>query len=149
DMGGTTFDVSVIDGNTPRRRESTNINKYEMYLPMLDVESIGAGGGSIAWIDPASGTMKVGPQSAGADPGPIAYQRGGTEPTVTDAAIALGYVDPDTFLQGRMRLDDEASRRGLGERVGAPLGFDVGRAAVGVFEVLIARTAGKVREITV
>jgi N-methylhydantoinase A/oxoprolinase/acetone carboxylase beta subunit len=147
DAGGTSLDLCVIDRGQPVVKHEAPLERYPLLMPTYDIHTMGAGGGSIAAVE--SGLLKVGPQSAGADPGPIAYQRGGTEPTVTDAAIALGYVDPDTFLQGRMRLDDEASRRGIGERVGAPLGFDVGRAAVGVFEVLMARTAGKVREITV
>ena len=137
----------MIDRGQPVVKHEAPLERYPLLMPTYDIHTMGAGGGSIAAVE--SGLLKVGPQSAGADPGPIAYQRGGTEPTVTDAAIALGYVDPDTFLQGRMRLDDVAARRGIGERVGAPLGFDVGRAAVGVFEVLMARTAGKVREITV
>ena len=147
DAGGTSLDLCVIDRGQPVVKHEAPLERYPLLMPTYDIHTMGAGGGSIAAVE--SGLLKVGPQSAGADPGPIAYQRGGTEPTVTDAAIALGYVDPDTFLQGRMRLDDEASRRGIGERIGAPLGFDVGRAAVGVFEVLMARTAGKVREITV
>ena len=148
DMGGTTFDVSVIDSNTPQRRESTNINKYEMYLPMLDVESIGAGGGSIAWIDPASGTMKVGPQSAGADPGPIAYQRGGTEPTVTDADVVLGIVNPDRFLGGRRKLDKEAARAGIA-KLGEQIGLSVEETAAGISEIIDHMMAEKIRRMTV
>lgn len=148
DMGGTTFDVSVIDRNTPRRREGTNINKYEMYLPMLDVESIGAGGGSIAWIDHASGTMKVGPQSAGADPGPMCYGRGGTEPTVTDADVVLGIVNPDRFLGGRRKLDKEASREGVAA-LGKQIGLSVEEAAAGITEIIDNLMAEKIRRMTV
>jgi N-methylhydantoinase A len=147
DAGGTSLDLCVIDRGRPVVKHEAPLERYPLLMPTYDIHTMGAGGGSIASVE--SGLLKVGPQSAGADPGPIAYRRGGTEPTVTDAAITLGYVDPGTFLEGRMPLDDEASRRGLVERVGAELGFDARRAAVGVFEVLMARTAGKVREITI
>lgn len=148
DMGGTTFDVAVIDANAPRRRESTNLDRYEMYLPMLDVESIGAGGGSIAWLDPASGTMKVGPQSAGADPGPVCYGRGGTKPTVTDANVALGIINPDRFLGGRRRLDREASCRAIAE-LGDQIGLSMERTAAGIVEIVDNMMAEKIRRMTV
>ncbi|HTR75233.1 MAG TPA: hydantoinase/oxoprolinase family protein [Solirubrobacterales bacterium] len=148
DMGGTTFDVAVIDGNAPLTRESTNLDRYEMYLPMLDVESIGAGGGSIAWIDPASGTMKVGPQSAGADPGPVCYRNGGTEPTVTDANVVLGVINPERFLHGRRTLDRDASCAAvsaLGERIG----LDMEKTAAGIIEIVDNLMAEKIRRMTV
>lgn len=148
DMGGTTFDVSVIDSNTPRRREGTNINQYEMYLPMLDVESIGAGGGSIAWIDPASGTMKVGPQSAGADPGPLCYRNGGTQPTVTDADVVLGIVNPDRFLGGRRKLDRRASYEGIAA-LGEQIGLSPEETASGIVEIIDNTMAEKIRRMTV
>ncbi|WP_354701579.1 hydantoinase/oxoprolinase family protein [Paraconexibacter sp. AEG42_29] len=148
DMGGTTFDVSVIAANQPQRRESTNIDKFEMYLPMLDVESIGAGGGSIAWIDPASGTMKVGPRSAGAEPGPICYSRGGTEPTVTDADVVLGFVNPSAFLGGRQQLDAEAARAGIA-RLGEQIGKTVEETAAGISEIADNLMAEKIRRMTV
>src|SRR3989442_12058286 len=97
DMGGTTFDVSVIRKGEPLGRDVTIFEQFETAIPMLDIESIGAGGGSIAWIDD-SNRLNVGPQSAGAEPGPACYGRGGTRPTVTDADVALGIIDPDTFL---------------------------------------------------
>ncbi len=148
DMGGTTFDVAVIADNTPRRRESTNINRYEMYIPMLDVESIGAGGGSIAWIDPASGTMKVGPHSAGADPGPICYGKGGTAPTVTDADAVLGITDPGRFLAG----SDEATLRAAHEAVGnlgKQIGLSAEETAAGISEIVDQMMAEKIRRMTV
>lgn len=148
DMGGTTFDVAVIDGNAPRRRESTNLDRYEMFLPMLDVESIGAGGGSIAWIDPASGTMKVGPQSAGADPGPVCYGRGGTQPTVTDANVALGIINPDRFLGGRRRLDRDASCAAIAA-LGEQIGLSMERTAAGIVEIVDNMMAEKIRRMTV
>lgn len=147
DAGGTSLDLCVIDRGRPVVRHEASLERYPLLMPTFDIHTMGAGGGSIASVQ--SGLLKVGPQSAGADPGPIAYQRGGTEPTVTDAAIALGFVDPETFLGGRMPLDAEASLRGIEERVGAPMGMDSKRAAVGIFNVVLARTAGKVREVTV
>lgn len=148
DMGGTTFDVSVIAENRPQRRESTNINKFEMYLPMLDVESIGAGGGSIAWIDPSSNTMKVGPRSAGAEPGPICYGAGGTEPTVTDADVVLGFINPEAFLGGRRRLDADAARAGIA-RLGDQLGLSVEETAAGIVAIADNMMAEKIRRMTV
>ena len=148
DMGGTTFDVAVIAANEPRRREGTTVNKYHMYLPMLDVESIGAGGGSIAWIDPGSETMKVGPRSAAADPGPICYGRGGTEPTVTDADVVLGIVNPDRFLGGRQRLDAEAAREGVAA-LGRRIGLSPEETASGISEIIDNTMADKIRRMTV
>jgi N-methylhydantoinase A len=147
DAGGTSLDLCVIDRGRPVVKHEAPLERYPLLMPTYDIHTMGAGGGSIASVE--SGLLKVGPQSAGADPGPIAYQRGGTEPTVTDAAIVLGYVDAETFLEGRMPLDAEASRRGLHDRIGTPLSFDARRAAIGVFAVVMARTAGKVREVTV
>jgi N-methylhydantoinase A len=147
DAGGTSLDLCVIDRGRPVVRHEAALERYPLLMPTFDIHTMGAGGGSIASVE--SGLLKVGPQSAGADPGPIAYQRGGTKPTVTDAAIVLGYVDAKTFLSGRMPLDAEASTQGLEDSIGTPLGFDAKRAAVGVFDVLMARTAGKVREVTI
>jgi N-methylhydantoinase A len=148
DMGGTTFDVAVIADNAPRHREGTTLNKYHMYVPMLDVESIGAGGGSIAWIDPSSRTMKVGPRSAGADPGPMCYRLGGTEPTVTDADVVLGIVNPDRFLGGRRKLDLEAAREGIA-RLGSQIGLSPEETASGVVEIIDNMMADKIRRMTV
>lgn len=148
DMGGTTFDVAVIAVNAPRRREGTTLNKYHMYVPMLDVESIGAGGGSIAWIDPSSRTMKVGPRSAGADPGPMCYRLGGTEPTVTDADVVLGIVNPDRFLGGRRKLDPDVARAGV-SALGAQIGLSAEETASGIVEIIDNMMADKIRRMTV
>lgn len=148
DMGGTTFDVSVISEGQPTRREGTTIDKYHMYIPMLDVQSIGAGGGSIAWLDPKSGTMKVGPQSAGAVPGPMCYGQGGSEPTVTDADVVLGIINPDTFLGGRRKLDAAAAREGIGA-LGQAIGLSVEEAAAGISEIIDNMMADKIRRMTV
>ena len=114
----------------------------------VDVKSIGAGGGSIAWLDPG-GLLRVGPQSAGADPGPACYGRGGTLPTVTDSAVVLGYIDPDYFLGGRLSLDVDAARRALAEHIAAPLGWSVEDAASAVLVIATENIVGAIREITI
>ena len=134
DTGGTSYDVALVRrGRIPVTRETWLGIEYEGHItgfPAVDVRSVGAGGGSIAWID-SGGLLHVGPQSAGADPGPVCYARGGVEPTVTDAAVVLGYIDPDYFLGGAMKLDAQASIDAITERVGRPLGLDTYEAAVG------------------
>ena len=120
DMGGTSCDVCVVDSGEVRRTDSREIEGRPVQLPMVDVHTVGAGGGSVAWRD-AGGALRVGPRSAGADPGPACYGRGGTEPTVTDANLLLGYLSPDSQLAGGVALDAEAARRSvcsLGDRLG-------------------------------
>jgi N-methylhydantoinase A len=146
DMGGTTLDVSVIHGGTPVQRNVSLFERFALALPMLDVESIGAGGGSLAWVDEA-GRLSVGPESAGADPGPACYGRGGTDPTVTDADVVLGIIDPARFLDGRMRLD-----RGKAEEAIAPLaerlGMTLVETAAGINRVVDAKMADLVRRVS-
>jgi N-methylhydantoinase A len=115
---------------------------------MIDVHTIGAGGGSIAWID-AGGALRVGPQSAGADPGPVCYGRGGREPTVTDADVVLGYISPDYFLGGRMKLEIEAARAAIEEKVARPLGLDVVEAASGIFRIVNNSMSNAIRHVTI
>jgi N-methylhydantoinase A len=146
DVGGTSLDLCVIERGDPVAAQEAELERYPLLIPVYDIRTLGAGGGSIASVD--EGLLKVGPRSAGAEPGPIAYGRGGTEPTVTDAAIALGYIDPDAFLGGAMRLDGDAARRGIADRIARPLGGDDESAAVGIFTVLLARTVGAVRQAT-
>jgi N-methylhydantoinase A len=148
DMGGTTFDVSVIADGEPSRRDSLIVDRYEMYLPVIDVEVIGAGGGSIAWIDEASGTMKVGPRSAGADPGPLCYGAGGTEPTVTDADLVLGYVNPNGLLGGRRSLDRDRAETGI-RALGERIGLSVEETAAGIRDIVDNLMAEKIRRMTV
>ena len=124
DIGGTSADVAIIDGAVPYSTESA-VGDFPVIMPTVEISSIGAGGGSIAWVDPA-GVLKVGPRSAGAHPGPACYGRGGTEPTVTDAYVTLGIIDPDRFLGGRMPLDAARARDAM-----AALGGRIGRDAVG------------------
>jgi len=148
DMGGTSFDVALIAGGQPVRSESVVENQYEFYLPRTDVRSIGSGGGSIIWRDPISGVLRVGPESAGADPGPVAYGRGGERPTITDANLLLGYLDPGNFLGGDLPLDVGGAERAL-----AAVGEEVGLAAIEVAlaarQIVNAQMADLIRQMTV
>jgi len=137
DMGGTTFDVGIVYQGAALTRNETTLGQFEMSLPMIDVVSIGAGGGSIASIDPASHAMTVGPRSAGAEPGPICYGKGGTEPTVTDANVVLGISGPDYFLGGKQRLDVKAAREGVA-RLAAEIGLSVEQTAAGICRIVTA-----------
>jgi N-methylhydantoinase A len=147
DMGGTTFDVGIVYKGAPLTRNETILDRFEMRLPMIDVVSIGAGGGSIAYIDPASNTMKVGPRSAGAEPGPMCYGKGGVEPTVTDANVVLGIINPDYFLGGERRLDVDAARRGIAA-LAAELGLSLENTAAGICRIVDSRMAGEIRRLT-
>ena len=133
DMGGTSFDMSIIRQSEPLRRTRGNLMGVWTALAMVDIESVTAGGGSIGWAD-SMGFLRVGPRSAGARPGPACYGRGGTDPTVTDALVVLGYIDPKHFLGGEMRLDLEAAR-GACARLGSQLGTDAVKAAWGIWEI--------------
>jgi N-methylhydantoinase A len=137
DTGGTTFDVGLVrDGaivNTQETWLGERFTGHMLGIPAVDVRSVGAGGGSIAWLD-AGGLLRVGPQSAGADPGPACYGAGGVDPTVTDAALVLGYLDPEFFLGGRMRLDVAAARRAL-TGIAEPLGLSPEAAAFSLLAV--------------
>jgi N-methylhydantoinase A len=135
DMGGTSFDISLAEGGHARLVRNIDVHRYRVGVPMTDINTLGAGGGSIGWVDP-SGILRVGPQSAEARPGPACYGFGGERPTVTDADVVLGYIDPDYFLGGDMRLDVEAARRALRTHVGEPLGLSVEEAAVGMYRVV-------------
>jgi len=147
DVGGTTFKVALIrDGEWGYSRE-TVLNQYQLRLPMIDVASIGAGGGSIAWVDGAR--LRVGPRSAAAEPGPACYGLGGTEPTVTDADLLLGYLSPERFLGGRMALHADAAREAVRSRIAAPLfDGDVLAAAAGIRQVIDSQMADLIRKVT-
>jgi N-methylhydantoinase A len=147
DIGGTSLDTCVIERGSAVAAFEAKLEHYPLLIPIYDIRTIGAGGGSIAWID--EGLLRVGPQSAGAVPGPICYGRGGVEPTVTDAAVSLGYIDPVRFLEGELSLDAEAADAGLRQRVADPLGISLEDAAAGMIDVLLAKTVGAVRQITV
>ena len=152
DMGGTTAKASLVRAGEPTLAPGYYVGGYAsgdpVMLPMIDVVEVGAGGGSIAWIDDI-GALKVGPQSAGADPGPICYRAGGTEPTITDANVVLGRLDPQNFLGGQMVLDAEAARRGIEEKIAGPLKMDTIAAAQAIVEIAIAKMSLAVREVSV
>jgi N-methylhydantoinase A len=144
DMGGTTFDVGVIRGGKPLPTNSTWHGEYEYFVPTLDIRSIGAGGGSVIAFHEQTGTLRVGPRSAGAYPGPVCYGRGGEEPTVTDADLVLGLLNPDYFLGGKLTLDVGAAREAL-ERVGAPLGLDAENTAAAAVRITDNQMADAIR----
>jgi N-methylhydantoinase A/oxoprolinase/acetone carboxylase beta subunit len=145
DMGGTSTDVSLIDGSIRRSREG-RIGEFPVRLPTIDIHSVGAGGGSIAYVD-GGGSLRVGPQSAGADPGPACYGKGDL-PTVTDANLFLGRLDPDFFLGGRMRVQPERSRKAIGE-LAARIGKSPLATALGVIAVANANMEKAIRVISV
>jgi N-methylhydantoinase A len=147
-MGGTSFDTGlVLDGEAAVRRTS-RIGRFRTALPLVDVTSVGAGGGSIAWIS-ERGVPQVGPRSAGSTPGPAAYGRGGEEPTVTDAMVAMDFIDAENYLGGRLRLDRERAREALRRGLAEPLGWEVEQAAAAVHDLVVAGMANAVREVTV
>ncbi len=147
DMGGTSCDVSVVLDGQVAAGGGREVGGRALALPMVDVHTVGAGGGSIAWRD-AGGALRVGPQSAGAEPGPACYGRGGEEPTVTDAALLLGHLDPGSPLSGDVELNAEAARAAVGE-LGQSLGLDEAQAAAGIARVAAVEMAGAVRVVTV
>jgi N-methylhydantoinase A len=147
DMGGTSFEASVAVGS-PMIKNDGEIARHKIALPMLDIHTIGAGGGSIGWLD-EGGLLRMGPQSAGADPGPACYGKGGTLPTTTDANVVLGYLDPNYFAGGRMRLDVAAARRAIETHIAKPMGLSVEEAAAGMYRVACNNMAQGVREVTI
>jgi N-methylhydantoinase A len=144
DMGGTSADIAFIEGGIPLETTEGVIARRQIDVPALDMTSISAGGGSIAWVD-SGGFLNVGPQSAGADPGPACYGHGGTRPTVTDADVVCGYLNPDYFLGGAQRLDVAAAHAALKQHVADPLKMDVLEAASGIQRIVDMRMADEVR----
>ncbi len=149
DMGGTSFDVGIVVGGRPHLVHTAIYDRFRTFVPTVEVVSIGAGGGSIATIDPLTKRLLVGPGSAGSDPGPVCYQRGGTEPTVTDADVVLNRVSPESFHGGRHTLNREAAQKAIEERIAKPLGYDTFRAAKGILDIVDARMADLIRKLTV
>ena len=147
DVGGTTFKVAIVDRGRWGYSRETVLNQYQLRLPMVDVASIGAGGGSIAWVD--GRRLRIGPQSAAASPGPACYGLGGQEPTVTDADLVLGYLSPESFLGGRMRLHPERATEAIQRRIAEPLcGGDTRAAAAGIRTVIDSQMADLIRKST-
>ena len=148
DVGGTTFDVALISDGEPLERSDHRINRRPVLQPTIDIVSIGAGGGSIAWIDDAGG-LHIGPQSVEADPGPACYGLGGTQATVTDAQLVLGYLDPDYYLGERMSLDRGRAETAIQEHVAEPLGLTLMDAAAGIVHLANMNMAYAIRNITI
>jgi N-methylhydantoinase A len=148
DMGGTSFDASLVkDGEVQVTRDG-EINRHPISLPMIDVQTIGAGGGSIGWLD-EGGLLHMGPRSAGAAPGPACYARGGTEPTCTDADVVLGYLDPAYFLGGRMRLDAALAGEAIDRRIAGPMGLGTVAAAAAMVEVIDLAMATRTNDVSI
>jgi N-methylhydantoinase A len=148
DMGGTSLDTALIENEQPQYTTMSEIDGKPIKVPMVEMHTIGSGGGSIAWID-AGGALRVGPQSAGADPGPVCYGKGGTEPTVSDANVILGRLNPDSILGGKMKMDVESARKVMKEKIADPLGITVEEAAEGVLKVINANMVRGIRVISI
>ncbi|MGH2874271.1 MAG: hydantoinase/oxoprolinase family protein [Solirubrobacteraceae bacterium] len=148
DLGGTSCDVCLVKDSEPASGTQAWVSRYRIATPMVDVHSVGAGGGSIAWIDDG-GALRVGPRSARAVPGPVCYGRGGEEPTVTDADLVLGYISAEHFLGGRMKLDVDGARNAIEERIAKPLGLDVVEAASGIYRIANGSMSNALRHVTV
>jgi len=148
DMGGTSFDASLVIDNQCVTSTDGEINRYKIALPALDIATIGAGGGSIGWID-SGGLLQMGPQSAGALPGPICYNRGGTLPTCTDADLILGYLNPDFFAGGKIKLNIEQSKHIITEQIASKLDLSLLEAAVGMYRIINSNMAQGVRQVSI
>lgn len=146
DMGGTSFDITLLtEGKIPLSMKSL-INGWDIIAPTIDIQTIGSGGGSIAWVDSGNG-LHVGPQSAGSNPGPVSYMKGGTQPTVTDANLVLGYIDPDYFLGGEMSLNIEKAREEIG-KLADRIGLSVLETAAGIYSIVNENMLGGMRVAT-
>ena len=148
DMGGTSFDACLIHDRHPVTTTEGEIGGHRLALPLLDIHTVGAGGGSIAWID-AGGILQVGPKSAGAEPGPVCYGRGGVEPTVTDANLVLGYLSSDGLLGGEMPLDYHGAQRAVTDKIAEPLGLSPLEAAEGIYRIVNANMAAALQGVSV
>ena len=148
DMGGTSFDAALIKDKTPLVTTEGEINRLRLALPMLGIVTIGAGGGSIGWVD-EGGLLRMGPQSAGSKPGPACYDLGGELPTCTDADLVLGYLDKDFFAGGKIPLNYDRAAKAVKEKIADPLGIDVVEAASGMYRVINVNMASGVREVSV
>jgi N-methylhydantoinase A len=148
DIGGTSCDIALIEDGTPALRSEGLIDGYPVRTSMVDVNSIGSGGGSIAWLDAAQG-LRVGPHSAGSEPGPACYGQGGFEPAVTDASVVLGYIDPEHFAGGRLRLRPALSREAIERVVARPLNLTVELAALGIHRIVNAQVAEGIRFVSI
>ena len=148
DIGGTSCDIALVAGGRPLVRPEGRIDGYPVRVPMVDVNAIGSGGGSIAWLDEAGG-LRVGPRSAGAEPGPACYGRGGQLATVTDASIVLGVLNPDYFAGGSVSLDRQLAEQAIRDTIAVPLSLSVEQAALGIHRVVNAQMAEGMRQVSI
>ncbi len=148
DMGGTSFDVSLTHRGKPTFTTESEIVGHIIKIPMIDIKTLGAGGGSIAWVD-QGGALQVGPHSAGADPGPACYNRGGKEPTVTDANLVLGYLNPNYFLGGEIELDVGLAKEAIEKKIARPMGLSLEEAAEGIIRVVNSTMIRGIRMVSV
>jgi N-methylhydantoinase A len=148
DMGGTSFDTAVLPDLQPAIAKRATFGPFHTGINILDIVSVGAGGGSIAWLD-SRGVPQVGPHSAGSEPGPACYGRGGTRPTVTDANVLLGLIDPGNYLKGRHALDPEAAKGAVAATIGDPLGWSVEHAAAAIYDLAVIEMANALRVVSV
>src|SRR6516162_3012007 len=148
DIGGTSCDIALIEDGAPALRSEGRIDGYPVRVSMVDVNSIGAGGGSIAWLDAARG-LRVGPHSAGSEPGPACYGQGGEKPTLTDASLVLGYLDPEHFAGGRLKLRPELARAAIERVIARPLDLTVEQAALGIHRIINAQVAEGIRLVSI
>jgi len=148
DMGGTSYDVSLIKDGAYEMTTEGEVARYRVALPMIDIHTIGAGGGSIAHLDEGN-MLKVGPQSAGADPGPVCYGKGGAQPTTTEANVVLGYINPDFYLGGELPIDKEAAAEAIQSEIAGPLGLDLTEAAYGIYRLVNTNMADATKVVSV
>jgi N-methylhydantoinase A len=148
DMGGTSFDITLTYGGATNINKNIDFLRYRIGVPMIQVETLGAGGGSIGWIDD-TGLLQVGPQSAGSDPGPACYGQGGVEPTISDANLVLGYLNPEGLVGGRLPLDVSKAEEAIGTKIAEPLSLTVEKAAYGMFTVVNANMVNGIRRVSV
>ena len=148
DMGGTSFDITLTKGGSTNLNKNVDFLRYRIGVPMIHVETLGAGGGSIAWID-EMGLLQVGPQSAGANPGPACYSKGGEKPTVSDANLVLGYLNPDGLIGGKLPLNYENAFSSIEKNIAKPLGMEVEKAAYGIFTIVNSNMVNGIRRVTI
>ena len=148
DMGGTSFDITLTYGGQSNLNKNIDFLRYRIGVPMIQVETLGAGGGSIGWIDDM-GLLQMGPQSAGSDPGPACYSQGGTEPTTTDVNLVLGYLSPDGLVGGRLPLDRQKAEEAIRTKIADPLGLSLEKAAYGMFTIVNANMVNGIRRVSI
>ncbi len=146
DVGGTSFDVSVLSGGEWSFAKEPILMRFRVAVPIIKITCIGAGGGTIGRLDPITGTLKVGPDSAGSDPGPVCYNFGGIEPTITDVDVVLGYLNPEYFFGGKMQIDKEKAFSAIKEKIADPLDMDVVEAAAGIYDIINSYMTDNLRQ---